>query len=201
LDTIISQTTKRMKDEKVKFLPFHAINEFMVPEYQRSVLQKVLGSLDKLPDEQRKTINSMFKHYVKVPGFRNTALAPLMIKVKGTIPVFEKEPEFTAQVLQGWSILHIELRQMVFDLLTSRGWELLPVDTDRTKMPGFMITWPKDENFEIINKAFVEKYPDQKETSTDDISLMTVWLSLRLPLETEGEEEDKTADSPTNPED
>jgi hypothetical protein len=47
-----------------------------------------------------------------------------------------------------------------------------------------MITWPKGEEFDVLNQAFQEMYPDQN-FSSDDISLMVVWLSGRLPYQFE----------------
>ena len=49
-------------------------------------------------------------------------------------------------------------------------------------MPGFMLEWPKEDSFEILIDSFREKYPDYA-LSDDDISLMVVWLSNRLPYE------------------
>jgi hypothetical protein len=171
-----------MNSDKVQFLPFHAINNFMMPEYRLSVLQTVLSRLDDLPGDRRGAINSQLKRLLKVPGFRNASQAPLRFKIKGSVTPFEQSPDMVVQILAGWCELHPELRQQVFDLLTERGWELLPVETDRTKLPGFLSRWPKGEEFEIINKAFHEKYPDLQ-VSDNDISLMTVWLSGRLPYE------------------
>ncbi|MFM8323136.1 MAG: hypothetical protein ACKOC5_19670, partial [Chloroflexota bacterium] len=63
-----------------------------------------------------------------------------------------------------------------------------PPEADRTRLPGFGVTWPKNEDFELLNNAFTEKYPDADQT-TDDVSLMAVWVSLRLPMELEDEAE------------
>ena len=53
----------------------------------------------------------MIKRYVKLPGFRNSAQAPLSLKVKGSGEAFEKHPDFVAQVLMAWSELLPDLRQ------------------------------------------------------------------------------------------
>jgi hypothetical protein len=175
-----------MTEKQVQYLPFHAINQFMIPEYQRKVIQMVIANLGDLSENKSKTINNMIKRYVTVPGFRNSSLAPMMVKVKSAITAFEKYPDFTAQILSAWSELNNELRQKVYDLLKARGWEILPAEADRTKLPGFLTTWHKNENFDGINQAFTEMYPDYKESTTDDVSLMTVWLSDSLPI---GEDE------------
>lgn len=171
-----------MDTDKVQFLPFHAINNFMLPEYRLSVLQTVISHLDSLTGERRGAINGLLKRLLKVPGFRNAAQAPAPMKIKNAVSPFERSPELVAQVIAAWSDLHPDLREQIFDLLTSRGWELLPVDADRVKLPGFLTRWPKKETFEAIIAAFHEKYPDLA-AEDNDISLMTVWLSGRLPYD------------------
>jgi hypothetical protein len=49
-------------------------------------------------------------------------------------------------------------------------------------LPGFLTTWPRAEEFEVLVKAFREQHPDTP-ASDDDISLMVAWLSGRLPLD------------------
>jgi hypothetical protein len=178
-----------MNTDKAEFLPFHAINNFMLPEFRQSILQEVLSNLDSLSPERRGAINGQLKRLLKVPGFRNSANAPIKIKIKNSVTPFERNPEFVAQIVAGWTELNLELRQQVFDLLTERGWEMLPIDADRTKLPGFLTRWPAKETFEAVNAAFHEKYPEQQ-TEDNDISLMTVWLSDRLPYDLIEEEED-----------
>jgi hypothetical protein len=75
----------------------------------------------------------------------------------------------------------------VYDLLVARGWELLPPEADRTVLPGFLTKWPKGETFEVLNEVFLKMYPGTQ-ASDDDISLMVVWLSGRLPYQFEGEQ-------------
>lgn len=171
-----------MTPEKAQFLPFHAVNDFMLPEYRQHVLRTVLSNLETMPGERRGTINSQLKRFLKIPGFRNGAQSPLGLKVKHSLSPFERNADFTAQILSGWAELHPELRQQVYDLLSARGWELLPPETDRTKLPGFLTRWPQAETFEIINTAFHEKYGEDQ-AADNDISLMTVWLSDRLPYD------------------
>ncbi len=183
-----------MPDKKQEFLPFHAINEFMRDDYRLQVVRAALHSAGQLPPEYREAIEKQTKRTVKVPGFRNSALAPAGVRVAPTASAFEKSPDLVAAILAGWAEQHIELRQQVFDLLTERGWELLPVDVNRAKLPGFMIHWPKGEDFEGICNAFTEKYP-QSTVQTDDISLMSVWLGDRLPYKVEGEDEEQTEKS------
>ena len=183
-----------MADKKKEFLPFHAINEFMREDYRLTVIRGVLHALNQLPPDYRQAIEKQTKRSVKVPGFRNSTLAPAGVRVAPTSSAFQKYPDMVGAILAAWVELHTDLRQQVYELLTERGWDLLPPEANRAKLPGFMIHWPKGEDFEAINKAFKEKYP-QESVSNDDISLMTVWLADRLPYKVEGEDEDETEES------
>jgi hypothetical protein len=172
-----------MDDKKVQFLPFHAINAFMRPDYRFEVVKTLLSNLSSAPEDKQAQLNRFIKQYVVIPGFRHSTMAPLSIKIRPFIATFEKKPELAALTLEIWALQHNDLRDKTFQLLTDRGWELLPVDADRTKLPGFLTIWPNNEDFDTINKAFVEKYPEG-EYSEDNISLMAVWLSGRLPYQT-----------------
>ncbi len=174
-----------------RYLPFHAINEFMRNDYRLAVVRSALAALPDLPESYRKPIDQHTKRLVKVPGFRNSDKAPMRVRVVPTADAFEKSPDLVAAILSAWAEVHPELRQKVYDLLVGRGWEVLPLDADRTKLPGFSIHWPKGEDFEGLYKAYQEMYPGD-DSKSDDVSLMIVWLSNRLPypeMEEEGEEE------------
>ena len=177
-----------MDNQTTQFLPFHAINEFMRTDYRMEVVHDTLTSLPELPENFRNPIDQITRAIVQVPGFRNSAKAPLIKRVKPTSEAFEKSPHLVAAILSAWAELHLDLGQQVYDLLLERGWELLPPSADRTQLPGFLPTWPNGESFEILTHAFAEKYPDVK-VSSDDVSLMIVWLSVRLPYQFE---EDQT---------
>jgi len=181
-----------MSDNKQEFLPFHAINEFMRNDYRLTVVRTALQALPSLPAELRASIDRLTKHFVKVPGFRNSAQAPTGVKMNPMAAAFEKSPELVAAILAAWAEVHLELRQQVYDLLTGRGWELLPMEANRAKLPGFMIHWPKGENFEKLNQAFHVKYPEVQ-SEADDVSLMVVWLSARLPYDVGDEQAAPTA--------
>jgi hypothetical protein len=171
-----------MDDNKeVKFLPFHAINEFMNDDYRSNVVQVTLNGLASLPSELRKPIDQFTNHFVKVTGFRNSIKAPVYLKIKPYVEAFQKQPKLVAATLIAWAAINQELQNQVFEVLQTRHWELLPIDTDRTKLPGFLIVWPKDETFDTIYQSFKETYPNST-ASNDDVSLMTVWLSDRLPF-------------------
>jgi hypothetical protein len=52
-------------------------------------------------------------------------------------------------------------------------------------LPGFFTHWPNGEDFEILYSNFSELFPEA-ESSIDKISLMVVWLSMRLPYHVDG---------------
>jgi hypothetical protein len=64
--------------------------------------------------------------------------------------------------------------------LTERDWQILPVNTDRAKLPGFLTDWPETETYDVLDQAYSEKYADST-ASEDDVRLMIVWIGNRLP--------------------
>ena len=177
--------------DQAEFIPFHALNEFMRPDFRLTVVRTALTALPTLPSSFRAPIDKMTKLVVRVPGFRNGVQAPTPMKVAPMAAAFGQSPELVAAILNAWAETQKELRGKVYDLLKGRNWELLPPEADRSKLPGFLTQWPKGEDFDVINKAFTEMFPDFA-TNTDDVSLMTVWLSGRLPIHAHEDEEEKT---------
>ena len=185
-----------MSEQKAKFLPFHALNEFMVPEYRLAILTHVYSQWDQIRPEARTHLLGYVKRMVKVTGFRNPTVAPAALKARASVSSFERSPEFTAAVLSAWASLYPDLAKRVFDLLTQRGWELLPVDADRTRLPGFLTRWPAKEDYDTLGEAYQTAYPDAADDE-NDLRLMVVWLGMRLPLDmvdSETEEEDSTSE-------
>jgi hypothetical protein len=170
------------KNQSVELLPFHAINQFMRSDFRLSVIRSALSALPNLCDDHRNAINRLTKKYVKVPGFRNSDKAPNAVKVVPLAEAFEKRPDLAGAILAAWVVSHMELRQKVYDFLTGRGWEILPLEADRVKLGGFFITWPKDEDFEMLGQAYKEQDADSAYT-TDEVLLMVVWMTMHLPYE------------------
>ncbi len=175
------------QDKKVQFLPFHALNEFMTTEYRLEVVRAAITVLPDLPENLRNPIDRLTKKAVVIPGFRNSIKAPSALKIKPVAQAFEKNPHLVAAILAVWAEKNHILRQQMYDLLIGRGWELLPVDADRTRLPGFITVWPKGEDFDVLNADFREKYPEL-EASENDVSLMAVWMSGRLPYRSSDED-------------
>ncbi len=175
--------------KQVSFLPFHALSRFMRDDFRHTVVRTAMNAYATLPDDLRVAIDKQTKRHVTVPGFRNSVKAPVALKIRSMNDAFEKRADLVGALLAAWAETQAPLRQQVFDLLTERGWEILPIEADRTKLPGFLTVWPANEDFEVLNEAFKEKYPES-EATTDDVSLMAAWISTRLPLEVEGEEDE-----------
>lgn len=171
-----------LMDEKIEYLPFNAINEFMLPEYQKSILKLVFSNFESLPNYRQKSINANIKKFVQIQGFRDSSHAPQNLKTRMALPAFEKNAKFTAEILAGWFELNTELGQQVSKILIDRGWIVLPMEADRSKLPGFMVKWPADDTFDVLSEEFAKIYPDNPFTK-DDISLMIVWISNRLPFD------------------
>lgn len=201
--------------EKTEFLPFHAINEFMRPDFRLNVIRETLTSITTSDDPCAKNLNHQIKKNVTIPGFRNSDKAPALIKVLPTSKAFEKSPEMVAAVLSCWSENHATLREQVLSLLTSRNWPvltdsesidvtglnseiiekwpILPIGMNRAKLPGFFIHWPGGEDFETIYQNYTEVYPDS-DVSIDKVSLMVVWLTMRLPYQVDADIDKNTVE-------
>ena len=175
------QSTTEEKS-KMEFIPFHAINEFMRTDYRMILLRNTLIALPNLSPKTQASINNLTKKHVKVAGFRNSTKAPATVKAVSMVKPFEKQSKLVAAIISGWSEANSVLRQQIFDLLSGYGWKLLPLETDRTRLPGFLTQWPEEEDYEVIYKGFTDAFPES-EYGIDDVSLMAVWLSLRLPVE------------------
>lgn len=190
-------------NEKMAFLPFHAINEFMRDDFRLSIIRDVLKDIDNLPEYISQSLNKQINKNVKIPGFRNPAKAPITLKLLPLVKAFEKNPDLVATLLSAWVESKPVLRNEVYEMLKIRNWlffndhldvreilndwRILPVDADRTKLPGFYTTWPKDEDFETIYDTYIKMYPES-ENSIDTVCLMVVWTTMRLPYYKEGEE-------------
>ncbi len=168
------------ENSKVQYIPFHAINEFMRDDFRNTILHEVFTNFEKLDQEQTSRISRLFKNGVQIPGFRNSHQAPVGVKIRYSNEIFQKSAEFAALIVDCWSQLHKSLGEAVWQLLDNRNWKPLPITTNRTQLPGFLVDWPKEDNFEALIKVLGENNPEIKE-SDDNISLMVVWVGNKLP--------------------
>lgn len=188
--------------ENAEFLPFHAINEFMRPDFRLTIIRETLTGQASSNNPCMNELNQQVKKRVSVPGFRNSDKAPALVKVLPTSKAFEKHPDLVAAILTCWAENQSELRDQVYTLLKNRNWPILsqgedvdkldlsldlikkwpvfPIKMNRSKLPGFYIHWPKGEDFEVLYANFTSLFPDSS-ASVDKVSLMAVWLTMRLP--------------------
>lgn len=189
---------------QIQFYPFHAINDFMRPDFRLSIIRDVLTNSAEIPSDQAAALMHITKRSIKVPGFRNSEKAPAIVKVMPLAKAFENNPELVRVILSAWAELHNDLATQILTLLKTRNWAfveekeektyfsqaadmvdkwlVLPLNVDRNRAPGFYPKWPKGEDFETLYNTFVELFPGS-EASFDQVSLMAVWLTLRLPFE------------------
>jgi hypothetical protein len=151
-------------------------------DFRINVIQSTLLALPKLGPEFSKPVDRLTRKFVKVAGFRNSTKAPVFVKGAAMVKAFEKEPTLVAAVLHAWSESKDALRQEIFDLLTKLNWPLLPIEFNRTKLPGFLTQWPDEDDYAKIYDTYVLEHPDS-DSSIDETSLMVVWLAGRLPIE------------------
>lgn len=71
-----------------------------------------------------------------------------------------------------------------------KQWPVFPIKMNRTKLPGFYTHWPKGEDFEALYSNFSSLYPDSN-ASIDKVSLMAVWLTMRLPYHVDNDQDKK----------
>jgi hypothetical protein len=171
-----------MDDLTAELIPFHALNEFMRPDFRLHVVRTALAAQAGLPDNQRATLERLTKKLVTVQGFRNSAKAPARVRAVPTAEAFENSPDLVGAILAAWAEANSELRDQVFFMLHERGWHLLPLEAHRERLPGFFILWPESEDFQTLYKDYMERNPESK-ASDDDVSLMVVWVGMRLPYQ------------------
>jgi hypothetical protein len=188
--------------QSTEFFPFHAINEFMRPDFRLTVIREVLLNQEILPDSFILDLTQKLKKRVSIPGFRNSDKAPAMVKILPSAKAFEEYPDFTASILNCWSEISKTLRDQVYQTLKTRQWKMLsiteniesenfcletltdwpvlPLNFNRPRLPGFYTHWPAGEDFEALYKCYTELYKEA-DIGIDKVSLMVVWLSMRLP--------------------
>lgn len=164
-----------------QFIPFNAINEFMRNDFRLNIIRTTLISKGELNRKFTAPIDRLTRKHVKVAGFRNSLKAPLTILAVAMVKAFEKQPDLVAAILNAWSESNSELRSQISILLAEKGWDLLPIEVDRSKLPGFLTEWPEEDDYEELYEAYNKSFPENK-VSIDETSLMVIWLSGRLPI-------------------
>jgi hypothetical protein len=126
-----------MTEKEAAMIPFHALNEFMRPDFRMSVVRSTLNALPDLPDEYRIAIDKLVKKTVRIPGFRNSGKAPTALKAGPLVQTFEKNPQMVAAVLTAWAEINAPLRQQIYDMLENAVGISYPSRQSEKSCPAF----------------------------------------------------------------
>jgi len=161
-------------------LPLISLNVFLLPDFRREILTTVLNQKDNLPPEIKQEFRQAIKEFVKISGFRNPLAAPQALQVRAMESPFEKESRFVKAILSSWADINSDLQPKVQALIPELGFEpndQAPLYPDPEN--AFAVGWPEDLSFEKL--ADLVKQKTETDASSNEISLMTVWLTGRLP--------------------
>jgi len=161
-------------------LPLISLNVFLLPDFRREILTTVLNQKDNLSPEIKQEFRQAIKEFVKISGFRNPLAAPQALQVRAMESPFEKESRFVKAILSSWADLKLDLGAKVQSVLPELGFEpndQAPLYPDPEN--AFAVGWPEDLSFEKL--ADLVKQKTEIDASSNEISLMTVWLTGRLP--------------------
>lgn len=170
---------------EIEYLPFKAINVFIESEYLRKTLKSILKNINSLPKEDRISFGNSFREYVNILGFRNPLRAPLTLQVNAFIKAFEEKDEVVPFTLSTWTKINSDFANKVKSWLESEGWDQLSLEKDFNENEGFLNKWPDGLSFEKIIEDFEKAHPDL-DFDQDDLILMVLWISGRLPEEDSG---------------
>ena len=161
--------------------PMIALNVYLLPEFRQEILSMVIAGMSALPDEIRRPVLSAIREEVKISGFRNPFSAPHSVLVRRMETVFLKQSRFVKVILKAWAGLHQDLVPAVSPVIRALSFQKndqLPEYPDPEK--AFLTGWPENLTYEKLTELI--RAQDQKITAgTDDLALMTVWLSGCLP--------------------
>lgn len=164
------------------YLPYKSINVFITREYLEKVLQEVLMGYSELPKESAISFNKQFREHVSILGFRNALKAPISLKINAYATAFEEKNEVIPFTLSSWAQLKTSLASEVEDWLKAEGWKELTADRVFIETEGLKSNWPKKLTFKKIVRDFKKAKPDVK-FEDDDLILMVIWISGKLPPE------------------
>lgn len=170
---------------EIEYLPFKAINVFIEDEYLRKTLESILKNINTLPKEDQISFGNSFREYVNILGFRNPLRAPLTLQVNAYIKAFEDKDEVVLFTLSAWTKINSDFANIVKSWLESEKWDHLSLERNFNENEGFLNKWPDELSFEKIIKDFEKDHPDL-DFDQDDLILMVLWISGRLPEEDSG---------------
>lgn len=165
---------------EVEYLSFKTINVFIERGFLEEILTQILTNLRDLSKENQIEFNQHFKKYVTVLGFRNPKHAPLPLQVKAFATAFEEKEEVIPFTLSTWAKIKDDLANAVLKWLQSENWDDLALVRNFDDDQGFKNDWPDDLSLDTVIEDYQKDHADM-EVSKDDLTLMILWVSGRLP--------------------
>jgi len=166
----------------IETVPFKAINVYVNQDYLESILTAVLTDYKKLSKDQQIEFTRFLRKYVTILGFRDPARAPLSLQVNALAKAFEEKDEVVPYVLSIWAKTHEALAADVKAWLEEKKFENLATEREYAEGAGFTPDFPEKLSFDKLEKDFAKANPDAK-YERDDLILMVLWISGRLPKE------------------
>jgi hypothetical protein len=161
---------------------YRAINVYVEREHLEDVLERILKGINSLSKPEQIEFIKKFKQYVKVNGFRNPTMAPLPLRVNAYAIAFEDKDETVPFTLSTWTKINPDLANEVKSWLEDKGWEDLALVREYDEDGGFKSDWPEDFGSEDLIADFQKDHPESS-FEPDDITLMALWVSGKLPRE------------------
>jgi hypothetical protein len=166
----------------IETVPFKAINVFINQDYLESVLKAVLTGYKKLPKQKQIEFTHFLRKYVTILGFRDPSRAPLPLQINALAKAFEEKDEVVPYVLSIWAKVNKKLAADVTAWLEENKFENLASEREYAEEAGFTPDFPEKMSFDKVEKDFAKANPDAK-YERDDLILMVLWISGRLPKE------------------
>ena len=160
--------------------PYKAINVFLDRDYLEQFLEKLLKEKETLPKKVQISFNNELKKYVTILGFRNPVRAPLPLQVNAYASAFEEKDEVIPFTLSTWTKIASEFAEGVMTWLQVDGWDDIALERQFDENEGFKKEWPEALTFDKLVEGFKKANPDL-DFSRNDIILMVLWISGRLP--------------------
>ena len=166
----------------IETIPFKAINVYINEDYLETILISVLTGYKKLPKQAQIEFTVFLRKYVTVLGFRDPSRAPLTLQANALAKAFEGKDEVVPYVLSVWAKVNKKFAGQVESWLKDQGLKNLTTEREYAEDAGFTLDLPKKFAFDKLEKAFSKDNPDTK-FDRDDLILMVLWISGRLPKE------------------
>lgn len=168
-----------------EYLPFKTINVFVDNEFLQRTVSDVLKNLPELSKEEQISFNTLFREYVNVLGFRNPMRAPMSLRINAYVKAFQEKEEVVPFTLSTWTKINGDLAEKVKAWLKSEGWENLRLERRFGEDEGFIQDWPSALTFDKLVNDFRKSHPNL-DYDENDIILMVLWISGKLPEEETG---------------